>query len=180
MSPLIFNVCSFVGNIFIAKEYMNKKFWNGWETLKNLSQFSEDIYAFLVVFVLPLNSAANPILYTFTTNKYRKKLLFRATKIPDRTSRTLSSSIQSLCKYLCLYKLYKYISESVCKFLVLNERTFFIIFYSIFLQSICGLHLKVAVIPVCLPSFKKKILDGLFTLFLLSSGIADVWLESSK
>lgn len=36
-----------------------------------------DIYAFLVVFVLPLNSAVNPILYTFTTPKYRNQVLLR-------------------------------------------------------------------------------------------------------
>lgn len=36
-----------------------------------------DIYAFLVVFVLPLNSAVNPILYTFTTSKYRNQILVR-------------------------------------------------------------------------------------------------------
>ncbi|KAK4871706.1 hypothetical protein RN001_015830 [Aquatica leii] len=33
-----------------------------------------DLYAWLVVFVLPINSAINPILYTFTTSKYRSKL----------------------------------------------------------------------------------------------------------
>lgn len=36
-----------------------------------------DVYAFLVVFVLPLNSAVNPILYTFTTTKYRNQVLLR-------------------------------------------------------------------------------------------------------
>lgn len=36
-----------------------------------------DVYAFLVVFVLPLNSAMNPILYTFTTPKYRNQILLR-------------------------------------------------------------------------------------------------------
>ncbi|KAF5285269.1 hypothetical protein FQR65_LT13283 [Abscondita terminalis] len=35
---------------------------------------SSDLYAWLVVFVLPINSAINPILYTFTTPKYRSKL----------------------------------------------------------------------------------------------------------
>lgn len=39
--------------------------------------FTADIYAFLVVFVLPLNSAVNPILYTFTTPKYRNQVLLR-------------------------------------------------------------------------------------------------------
>lgn len=36
-----------------------------------------DVYAFLVVFVLPLNSSVNPILYTFTTTKYRNQVLLR-------------------------------------------------------------------------------------------------------
>ncbi|KAL9887599.1 leucine-rich repeat-containing G protein-coupled receptor 3 isoform 4-T4 [Glossina fuscipes fuscipes] len=36
---------------------------------------SNDIYAWLVVFVLPLNSAINPLLYTFTTPKYRNQIL---------------------------------------------------------------------------------------------------------
>lgn len=39
--------------------------------------FIADIYAFLVVFVLPLNSAVNPLLYTFTTPKYRNQVLLR-------------------------------------------------------------------------------------------------------
>lgn len=39
--------------------------------------FAADVYAFLVVFVLPLNSAVNPILYTFTTPKYRNQVLLR-------------------------------------------------------------------------------------------------------
>lgn len=34
-----------------------------------------DFYAWLMVFVLPLNSAINPLLYTFTTPKYRKQVL---------------------------------------------------------------------------------------------------------
>lgn len=41
---------------------------------KNIS-FAGDVYAWLVVFVLPLNSAVNPLLYTFTTPKYRAQLL---------------------------------------------------------------------------------------------------------
>lgn len=42
-----------------------------------VSSPAADIYAFLVVFVLPLNSAVNPILYTFTTPKYRNQVLLR-------------------------------------------------------------------------------------------------------
>lgn len=36
-----------------------------------------DLYAWLVVFVMPLNSAVNPLLYTFTTPKYRNQVLLR-------------------------------------------------------------------------------------------------------
>lgn len=36
-----------------------------------------DVYAWLVVFILPLNSAVNPLLYTFTTPKYRNQVLLR-------------------------------------------------------------------------------------------------------
>ena len=43
----------------------------------SFSIFAVDVYAFLVVFVLPLNSAMNPILYTFTTPKYRNQILLR-------------------------------------------------------------------------------------------------------
>ncbi|CAD7093377.1 unnamed protein product [Hermetia illucens] len=38
---------------------------------------SDDTYAWLVVFILPLNSAVNPLLYTFTTPKYRNQVLLR-------------------------------------------------------------------------------------------------------
>ncbi|XP_049303924.1 relaxin receptor 2 [Bactrocera dorsalis] len=41
---------------------------------------SDDIYAWLVVFILPLNSAVNPLLYTFTTPKYRNQILMRGWK----------------------------------------------------------------------------------------------------
>lgn len=39
------------------------------------NSFSADLYAWLVVFILPLNSAINPLLYTFTTPKYRDKFV---------------------------------------------------------------------------------------------------------
>ncbi|XP_030374368.1 relaxin receptor 2 [Scaptodrosophila lebanonensis] len=41
---------------------------------------SDDIYGWLVVFILPLNSAVNPLLYTFTTPKYRNQILLRGWK----------------------------------------------------------------------------------------------------
>lgn len=46
-----------------------------------------DVYAFLIVFVLPLNSAVNPLLYTFTTPKYRNQILLRGwNKLTSRTA----------------------------------------------------------------------------------------------
>ncbi|XP_055849646.1 relaxin receptor 1 isoform X2 [Episyrphus balteatus] len=38
---------------------------------------SDDTYGWLIIFILPLNSAVNPLLYTFTTPKYRKQILLR-------------------------------------------------------------------------------------------------------
>ncbi|XP_055715759.1 relaxin receptor 1 [Phlebotomus papatasi] len=37
-------------------------------------EISADIYAWIVIFILPLNSAVNPLLYTFTTPRYRDKI----------------------------------------------------------------------------------------------------------
>ncbi|KAJ8980695.1 hypothetical protein NQ317_010598 [Molorchus minor] len=39
------------------------------------AQISADLYGWLVVFILPINSALNPILYTFTTPKYRTQII---------------------------------------------------------------------------------------------------------
>jgi hypothetical protein len=39
--------------------------------LNKSSHVSADLYAWVVVFILPVNSAVNPLLYTFTTPKYR-------------------------------------------------------------------------------------------------------------
>ncbi|PSN36632.1 hypothetical protein C0J52_24976, partial [Blattella germanica] len=33
-----------------------------------------DLYGWVVVFILPVNSAVNPILYTFTTSKFREQI----------------------------------------------------------------------------------------------------------
>ncbi|TMW49490.1 hypothetical protein DOY81_005444 [Sarcophaga bullata] len=53
-----------------------------------------DIYAWLVVFILPLNSAVNPLLYTFTTPKYRNQILSRGwKKITSRRRREPSNGL---------------------------------------------------------------------------------------
>lgn len=49
---------------------------------------SDDVYAWLVVFILPLNSAVNPLLYTFTTPKYRNQILLRGWKKITSRKRT--------------------------------------------------------------------------------------------
>lgn len=36
---------------------------------------AEDVYAWIIIFVLPLNSAINPLLYTFTTPRYRDRIV---------------------------------------------------------------------------------------------------------
>lgn len=51
-------------------------------------EISADIYAWLVVFILPLNSAVNPLLYTFTTRKYRDKIFARkSSRGSDKSTR---------------------------------------------------------------------------------------------
>lgn len=43
--------------------------------------FVDDLNSWLVVIVLPLNAAINPMLYTFTTPKYRKQVLTQSWNI---------------------------------------------------------------------------------------------------
>ena len=38
----------------------------------------QDVYAWIAVFVLPLNSALNPVLYTISTKKFRQKIAGKA------------------------------------------------------------------------------------------------------
>ncbi|XP_076260924.1 uncharacterized protein LOC143196878 isoform X3 [Rhynchophorus ferrugineus] len=38
-------------------------------------EITDHVYGWLAVFILPINSSLNPILYTFTTRKYRRRLL---------------------------------------------------------------------------------------------------------
>ena len=47
-----------------------------------------------MVFILPLNSAVNPLLYTFTTPKYRNQILSRGwKKITSRRRREPSNGL---------------------------------------------------------------------------------------
>lgn len=39
-----------------------------------MRKFIADLHAWIVIFILPVNSAANPLLYTFTTPKFRERL----------------------------------------------------------------------------------------------------------
>lgn len=79
-----------------------------------------DIYAFLVVFVLPLNSAVNPLLYTFTTPKYRNQVLLRGwNKLTSRkltrndgSGHTGSGSNHGIVFFLSLYSNRKRILSS--------------------------------------------------------------------
>ncbi|BFZ25100.1 hypothetical protein BsWGS_28139 [Bradybaena similaris] len=54
-------------------------------------KISGDLYAWVIVFALPVNSALNPLLYTLTTNLFKKKLLSKFT-IVFRTDSTQSPS----------------------------------------------------------------------------------------
>ncbi|XP_049825651.1 relaxin receptor 2 isoform X2 [Aethina tumida] len=53
-----------------------------------LFQFSvsDDTYGWLVVFILPINSGLNPILYTFTTPKYRREIYRVPMSVRESTS----------------------------------------------------------------------------------------------
>lgn len=37
--------------------------------------YSADLHAWIVIFILPINSAINPLLYTFTTPKFRERFM---------------------------------------------------------------------------------------------------------
>ncbi|KAB0801519.1 hypothetical protein PPYR_05873 [Photinus pyralis] len=60
-------------------------------------EISGDLHAWLVVFILPINSAINPILYTFTTPKYRfnsKKVLVFFNMISQSQRSSLEKTTQ--------------------------------------------------------------------------------------
>lgn len=56
---------------------------------------SPTVYAWIAVFVLPLNSALNPILYTISTANFRRKLR-GSVRRHSRKSRTMGATEQSL------------------------------------------------------------------------------------
>ncbi|KAH9525208.1 Relaxin receptor 1 [Bulinus truncatus] len=63
---------------------------------------SENLYAWVIVFVLPVNSALNPMLYTLTTKLFKKKLfskftsvVFRPSPVTDKDSSQSRSSLKS-------------------------------------------------------------------------------------
>ncbi|GFO03653.1 relaxin receptor 2 [Plakobranchus ocellatus] len=47
---------------------------------------SNDLYAWVIVFILPVNSALNPLLYTLTTKLFKKQLLTKFTSVVFRPS----------------------------------------------------------------------------------------------
>ncbi|XP_021942766.1 relaxin receptor 1 isoform X2 [Zootermopsis nevadensis] len=60
-----------------------------------------DLYAWVVLFILPVNSAVNPLLYTFTTSKYRVQLFnFEWNRVSQRR---LVSQRQSTADTGCSY-----------------------------------------------------------------------------
>lgn len=93
-------------------------------------EISSDVYLWLIIFVLPLNSALNPFLYTFTTPKYRDQI-FAAFVKPNLKKHEISSNQitadESQTKVSLLYnsngsiskwKIFsKWITRKVCIFL---------------------------------------------------------------
>ena len=61
-------------------------------------QLAADLYAWLVVFILPVNSAINPFLYTFTTPTFRaslRDLCRRVTLLDWASTATTSMALTS-------------------------------------------------------------------------------------
>lgn len=55
---------------------------------------SGDIYAWIIIFVLPLNAAVNPLLYTFSTPKYRDQILANFSKTSFHKKESVTNSNQ--------------------------------------------------------------------------------------
>lgn len=74
-TPIVLTkLCAFGGMEVSGMAYKVLLFWISDGTFYCVP-VAADFYAWLMVFVLPLNSAINPLLYTFTTPKYRKQVL---------------------------------------------------------------------------------------------------------
>lgn len=70
-------------------------------------KFAADLHAWIVIFILPVNSAVNPLLYTFTTPKFREKLNENWFKKFCNVSRQHSSQGLYYIKHCtCLYCTY--------------------------------------------------------------------------
>ncbi|XP_049846728.1 relaxin receptor 1 [Schistocerca gregaria] len=96
--------------------------WAPLITFRALAMFSfhipSEVYAWLVVLVLPVNSAVNPALYTFTTPRYWARL---CGLVCDRRSRRRSPETQGLsrqqyaqCSHLTSLPLVKVMHEAKC------------------------------------------------------------------
>lgn len=55
-------------------------------------EISGDVYSWLVVFVLPLNSTINPLLFTYTTPKYRDQIFSAFIRQKDLKKQESSSN----------------------------------------------------------------------------------------
>lgn len=54
-------------------------------------EVSGDVSAWLIIFVLPLNSAINPLLFTYTTPKYRDQI-FAALTVKRKSKQEVTSN----------------------------------------------------------------------------------------
>ncbi|XP_077287759.1 leucine-rich repeat-containing G protein-coupled receptor 3 [Arctopsyche grandis] len=99
--------CEFAVRFFFIV-FTNAACWAPIIVLKILNFFnveiSADVYAWMLVFILPLNSAVNPVLYTFTTPKYRDHLTFKWHYSANRSSNgdTESSRASSNKNVTCI------------------------------------------------------------------------------
>ncbi|KAJ8918658.1 hypothetical protein NQ315_014977, partial [Exocentrus adspersus] len=58
---------------------------------------SADLYGWLVVFILPINSALNPILYTFTTPRYRAHIIKKVPSLIKEAANMSKNNGNKIC-----------------------------------------------------------------------------------
>ncbi|XP_059153377.1 relaxin receptor 1-like isoform X2 [Physella acuta] len=76
-------------------------------------EISEELYAWVIVFVLPVNSALNPMLYTLTTKLFKKKLFSKFTFVVFRSSvKSVGSSMTRPMQYCEMGLLKRYYPTS--------------------------------------------------------------------